>query len=177
MPVTAPALIEPAAQISLIDHRGRTNARSAGCGPDVPSYPAGTDPDTVRYEFARDHRPHTAAEIRTLSATCALGGGPESSPGLQPATAIKPAARARAALGCAEYRDFEGVHRGIHEVRVDGGFGYCETYGKTQFRCTVLLARGDLLSRLQIVGPTEQTTVELAAKVVPVVTAALVRAG
>ncbi len=76
-------------------------------------------------------------------------------------TASEAIAQVGSVLGCGSYRDRAGEHTKIHEValpsleKIDGSRMFCETLNGDTHVCTVLLAREDILSRVEVTSKDE----------------------
>ena len=80
-------------------------------------------------------------------------------------------------LGCGSYSDRDGQYTGVHKVTVRSArLAFCETVdGKTAF-CTSLLARDDILVRVQVAAPDEATATKTLAGVTSQATQRLAKA-
>jgi hypothetical protein len=76
-------------------------------------------------------------------------------------TASEAIAQVSGVLRCGSYRDRDGEHTEIHEVtlpslpKIDGSLMFCETLNGATHVCTVLLAREDMLSRVEVTSKDE----------------------
>jgi hypothetical protein len=93
-------------------------------------------------------------------------------------TAAQAVEQPRTKLGCGTYKDRDGTHRVLGEVtlpayaKTDGRLMFCEVVdeqqpSETRYLCTALLAREDIVSRIEVRATTraqsEQVTTTLAA--------------
>ncbi|MEV0901166.1 hypothetical protein [Actinoplanes sp. NPDC049802] len=83
-------------------------------------------------------------------------------------TAAEAVAQVNGVLGCGEYTEYMIKYAGVHQVDlpklpgIDQQRMFCETVAKKSSRCTVLLARGDVLTRILARAANQQDAADLA---------------
>ncbi|GAA2660317.1 hypothetical protein [Paractinoplanes durhamensis] len=92
-------------------------------------------------------------------------------------TAAQAIAQVSGVLGCGSYEDREGKFTAVHKVPTPSAdLAYCETVNGKSVMCTALLAREDILVRIETGAADEATASKALSDVVPKAAEALTKA-